>query len=101
MKSHKETGEVVETLENVWEDHNDLSVLSGYPLTMIPIAVQMRATQLQVALVDFIREAIIWLDHHPFAQFFIAGFEKERTDVARKAPMKSREDLRDSIAADL
>ena len=85
----------------MWEDHHDLSVLSGYPLSMIPIAVQIRATQLQVALVDLIREAIIWLDHNSFAQFFIAGFEKERTDVARKVLMKSRKDLRDSIAVDL
>ena len=101
MKAHKETGEVVTTLDNLWEDHNDLSVLSGYPLSKIPIAVQIRATQLQVALVDFIREAIMWLDYNFFAQFFIAGFGYDRTADARKALITSRADLRHSIAADL
>ena len=100
-KRHEETGEVVKTLENVWKDHNDLSVLSGYPLSKIPIAVQIRATQLQFALVDFIREAIMWLDHNLFAQFFIAGFGYEGTADARKALMTSREEFRDSITADL
>lgn len=101
MKGHKETVDVVTTLNNLWEDHNDLSVLSGYPLSMIPTTVQTRATQLQVALVDFIREAIIWLDHNFFAQLFIAGLGKDRTVDAINALLKSRSDLQNSIATDL
>ena len=85
----------------MWEDHDDLSVLSRYPLRKIPIAVQIRATQLQVKLVDLIRGAIMWLDHNFLAQYFLAGFGSEATADAMKALKTSRKDLRGSIAADL
>lgn len=101
MKAHEETGQVVTTLDNLWSDQNDLSVLSKFPLSMISIEVQIRATQLQVALVDFIREAILWLDHDFFARIFIAGLGNDRTAGAGRALLTSRSDLLNSIPLDL